>query len=342
MNKNLQTADRQLQTKKILVTGGAGFIGTNFVYFMIDKGHDVVVLDKLTYAGGKDNLEPLGGKARLIVGDICNHKIVKKAVAGKDWVIHFAAESHVTRSETDPELFYRVNVEGAKIMIEESLAAGVKKFLHISTDEVYGSKKSGSFKEKDKLPGDSQASSAYAKSKSQADDLAQGFAKKGAPILIVRMTNNFGPWQFPEKALPRWITNLLIGEKIPVWGKGEQVRDWLYAPECARAIDFVLKHGKLGEVYNIAANNKPEITNRRAAEMLCEALKLDPKKWIKFVPDPRPQHDFRYAINTEKLESLGWKPQRLPERQFAKTLKWYRQNKAWWKKRKEEAERIYK
>lgn len=327
---------------KILVTGGAGFIGTNFVYLMAKKGHEVVVLDKLTYAGGRDNLQPLGNKVKLIVGDICDHRIVKKAVAGKDWVVHFAAESHVTRSETDPELFYRVNVEGTKIMIEESLAAGVKKFLHISTDEVYGSKKSGWFKEKDKLPGDSQASSAYAKSKSLADDLAQSFAKKGAPILIVRMTNNFGPWQFPEKALPRWITNLLLGKKVPVWGKGSQVRDWLYAPECARAIDFVLQHGKLGEVYNIAANNKPEITNRRAAEMLCEALGRDQKEWIEFVPDPRPAHDFRYAISTKKLESLGWKPERKPEQQFAETIKWYQKNKKWWQKRKKEAERIYK
>jgi len=327
---------------KILVTGGAGFIGTNFVYHMTEKGHDVTVLDKLTYAGGKDNLEPLGDKVRLIIADICDREAVKKAVIGQEWVVHFAAESHVTRSETDPELFYHVNVEGTKIMIEESLAAKVQKFLHISTDEVYGSKKSGLFKEEDKLPGDGQASSPYAKSKAQADDLAQEFAKTGAPILITRTTNNFGPWQFPEKALPRWITNLLLGEKIPVWGEGKQVRDWLYAPENAKAIEFVLEKGKLGEVYNVAANNKPEIENRRAAEILCAGLDLDPKKWIEFVPDPRPQHDFRYAIDTTKLESLGWKPERKPEKQFKETILWYKEHEDWWKRRKEEAEKIYK
>jgi dTDP-glucose 4,6-dehydratase len=327
---------------RILVTGGAGFIGTNFVYHMVNKGHEVIVLDKLTYAGGKDNLEPLGEKVQLIVGNICDRDTVKKAVSGVDWVVHFAAESHVTRSETDPELFYRVNVEGTKIMIEESLAAKVKKFLHISTDEVYGSKESGLFKEDDKLPGDSQASSPYAKSKSQADDLAQDFAKAGAPILITRTTNNFGPWQFPEKALPRWITNLLLGEKIPVWGEGKQVRDWLYAPENAKAIESVLEKGKIGEVYNVAANNKPEIENRRAAEMLCEGLNLDPKEWLEFVPDPRPAHDFRYAIDTTKIESLGWKPERKPEKQFKETILWYKEHEDWWKKRKAEAERIYK
>lgn len=326
---------------RLLVTGGAGFIGTNFVYHMVDKGHQIVVLDKLTYAGGKDNLEPLGDKVKLIVADICDRAAVKKAVAGMDFVVHFAAESHVTRSETDPELFFRVNVEGTRVMIEESLTAGVKKFLHISTDEVYGSTVEGLFKETDKLPGDTQASSAYAKSKSQADDLAQEFAKKGAPILITRTTNNFGPWQFPEKALPRWITNLLLGEKIPVWGEGKQVRDWLFAPENAKVLEFVLEKAKLGEVYNVATNNRPEITNRQAAEMLCKALGKDQKDWIEFVPDPRPGHDFRYAIDTTKLESLGWKPQRLPEKQFAETVKWYQEHEGWWKKRKAEAERIY-
>lgn len=338
LHSKLPTANR----KRILVTGGAGFIGTNFVYHMVGKGHKVIVLDKLTYAGGRDNLELLGDKVKLIVGDICDREAVKDAVKDMDWVVHFAAESHVTRSETDPELFYRVNVEGTKIMVEESMKANVKKFLHISTDEVYGSAVNGFFKEDDKLPGDSQASSAYAKSKSRADDLAQEFAKKGAPILITRTTNNFGPWQYPEKALPRWITNLLLGEKIPVWGEGLQVRDWLYAPDNACTIEFILENGKLGEVYNVAANNVPEITNKMVAEILCKALDKDPKEWIDFIPDPRPAHDFRYAIDTTKLESLGWKPDRDPENQFPATVKWYQGHKKWWKKRKAEAERIYK
>lgn len=327
---------------RLLVTGGAGFIGTNFVYYMVENGHKVVVLDKLTYAGGKDNLEPLGDKVKLIIADVCDRDAVKDAIKNMDWVVHFAAESHNTRSETDPDLFYRSNVEGTHVMIEESVAAKVKKFLHISTDEVYGSAIESFFKESDKLPGDSQATSAYSKSKAQADDIAQEFGKKGAPILITRTTNNFGPWQFPEKALPRWITNLLLGQKIPVWGEGKQVRDWLFAPDNAKAIEFVLENGKLGEVYNVAANNRPEITNRMAAEMLCKALNKDPKEWLEFVPDPRPGHDFRYALDTSKLESLGWKPNRDPKNQFAETVKWYQDNQDWWKKRKAEAERIYK
>lgn len=327
---------------KILVTGGAGFIGTNFVYHMCEKGHEVTVLDKLTYAGGEDNLEPLGDKVKLIVGDICDKNIVASAVSGQNWVVHFAAESHNTRSESDPKLFYRVNVDGTRVMIEESLKAKVQKFLHISTDEVYGSKENGFFKEEDKIPGDVQATSAYSKSKALADDLAMDFAQKGAPILVTRTTNNFGPWQFPEKALPRWITNLLLEQRIPVWGEGKQVRDWLYAPENAKAIEFILEKGKLGEVYNVAANNKPEITNKEAAEMLCEALALDPKKWIEFIPDPRPQHDFRYALDTSKIETLGWQPERKPREQFASTVNWYKEHDNWWKKRKAEAERIYK
>ncbi|OIP06722.1 hypothetical protein AUK41_01685 [Candidatus Berkelbacteria bacterium CG2_30_43_20] len=335
------------ETKRILVTGGAGFIGTNFVYHMVKQGHVVTVFDKLTYAGGKDNLEPLlstyavDSKVELIVGDICDRESVKKAVKGIDWVVHFAAESHVTRSEKDPDIFYRTNVEGTKVMIEESIKTGVKKFLMISTDEVYGSIKKGAYKEEDKLPGDSQASSAYAKSKSLADDIAMDFAKQGCPIIVTRTTNNFGPWQFPEKALPRWITNLCIGKKIPLWGEGLQIRDWLFAPENAQAIEFILENGTLGEVYNVAANNMPELTNRSVAEMVCTAMGKEPDEWIDHIPDPRVDHDFRYAIDTTKLEKLGWMPQRDPEKQITQTVEWYTHNQKWWKKRKEEAEKIY-
>lgn len=327
--------------KRILVTGGAGFIGTNFVYHMVKKGHRVVVLDKLTYAGGKDNLAELGDSARLIVGDICDRDSVKKSLVGIDWVVHFAAESHVTRSEHNPDIFYKTNVEGTRIMIEESINTKVKRFIHISTDEVYGSISQGSFKETDKLKGDSQASSAYAKSKSLADDMAMDYAKQGQPIIVTRTTNNFGPWQFPEKALPRWITNLLLGKKIPLWGEGLQIRDWLFAPENAKAIEFVLECGTLGEVYNVAANNVPELTNRAIAEMVCHALDKDPNDWIDHIPDPRPDHDFRYAIDTTKLEDLGWKPNRDPEKQIIDTVRWYQKNKKWWEKRKKEAEKIY-
>ena len=327
--------------KKILVTGGAGFIGTNFVYYMAGKGYDLVVLDKLTYAGGKDNLDPLGDKVKLVTGDIRDADIVSSSLNGTDAVVHFAAESHNTRSETDPDLFYSTNVDGTRVMLEEAFKKGVKKFIHISTDEVYGSIAEGYFSETDKLLGDSQATSAYSKSKSQADDLAMEFGRN-YPVVVLRPTNNFGPWQYPEKALPRWISNILLGEKIPLWGEGMQVRDWLYAPITSECVEFLLLNGKNGNAYNVAANHNPEITNRTAAEWICKLLGVDPKKWIKFTPDPRPDHDFRYALVTEKISDLGFEPGVEPYKQFEMTVNWYKQNQEWWKKRKEEAESIYK
>jgi len=329
--------------KRILVTGGAGFIGTNFVHHMVGKGYDVRVLDKLTYAGGKDNLEALtsSGKANLIVGDICDAETVRKSLEGVDTVVHFAAESHNTRSETDPDLFYRTNVAGTRVMLEESSQKKVRKFIHISTDEVYGSIADGFFSETDKLPGDSQATSAYSKSKSQADDIAMELGKS-APVVVLRPTNNFGSWQYPEKALPRWISNIILGEKIPLWGKGLQVRDWLYAPVTSECIEFLLEKGENGNAYNVAANHNPEITNRKAAEWICSLLGVDPVKWIEFIPDPRPDHDFRYALNVDKITKLGFKPAINPYNQFKATVEWYKQNQEWWKKRKEEAESIYK
>lgn len=328
--------------KNILVTGGAGFIGTNFVYHMVNKGYNITVLDKLTYAGGKDNLEPLGSKVKLIKGDICDAELVKNALPGMDAVVHFAAESHNTRSETDPGLFYRTNVQGTETMLEESFRnAHVKKFIHISTDEVYGSINEGYFSENDKLHGDSQATSAYSKSKAKADDAAMEFGKT-RPVTVLRPTNNFGPWQYPEKALPRWITNILLGEKIPLWGEGLQVRDWLYAPVTSECIEFLLHNGNSGEAFNIAANHKPEITNKTAAEWICKILEADSKEWINYIPDPRPNHDFRYALNIDKISKLGFKPDIDPFTQFSVTAEWYKENVSWWKKRKEEAESIYK
>lgn len=327
--------------KRILATGGAGFIGTNFVYYMVSKGYDVVVLDKLTYAGGKDNLETLGDKVKLIFGDVCDSDTVKDSLKGIDAVVHFAAESHNTRSETDPDVFYQTNVEGTKTILEESFKAGAKKFIHISTDEVYGSIDKGYFAEGDKFEGDSQATSAYSKSKSQADDIAAEFGKDHA-VVILRPTNNFGAWQYPEKALPRWISNLILGEKIPLWGEGLQVRDWLYANITAECIEFLLHNGKNGEAYNVAANHQPEIKNRDAAAMVCEMIGVEPHEGIDFVPDPRPNHDFRYALNIDKIKKLGFNPTFDVRKQFVETVQWYQQNRSWWEKRKAEAESIYK
>lgn len=328
--------------KKILVTGGAGFIGTNFVYYLVNKGYFVTVLDKLTYAGGKDNLEPLGDKVKLIVGDICSTNDVKSSLKDIEIVVHMAAESHNTRSETDPDIFYKTNVEGTKTVINESVKSGVKRIIHISTDEVYGSILNGYFSEEDKIEGDSQATSAYSKSKSLADDLAMESGRKGNPVIVVRPTNNFGPWQYPEKALPRWISNLILGRKIPLWGEGLQVRDWLYAPLTSEAIEFLINRGEDGNAYNIAANHSPEITNRKAAEWICELLEINPKEGIEFTPDPRPNHDFRYALKTDKIRKLGFDFKCDPFPQFRETVEWYKKNSSWWQVRKDEAESIYK
>ena len=324
------------------MTGGAGFIGTNLVYYLVNKGYDVTILDKLTYAGGKDNLEPLGNKIRLVVGDICERNDVKSSLDGIECVVHMAAESHNTRSETDPDIFYRTNVEGTRTVIEESVKKSVRKIIHISTDEVYGSILNGYFAEEDKIKGDSQATSAYSKSKALADDIATESGKQGNPVIVVRPTNNFGPWQYPEKALPRWISNLMLGKKIPLWGEGLQVRDWLYAPLTAEAIEFLILKGENGNAYNIAANHDPEITNRKAAEWICKIMAIKPEDGIEFTPDPRPNHDFRYALKTDKIKKLGFdfKCDAFP--QFKETVDWYKKNTGWWKARKEEAESIYK
>lgn len=326
---------------KVLVTGGAGFIGTNFVIEAVARGVEVVVLDALTYAGGRDNLAPLGQRVKLIVGDVGDKPTIAKAIEGCQWVVHFAAESHNTRSESAPDLFYRTNVDGTRVVLEAAERAGVEKMVHISTDEVYGSIVRGSCREDDKIIGDSQATSAYSKSKSLADDLAMARGAKGCPVMVMRPTNNFGPWQFPEKALPRWTTNLLLGQPIPLWGEGLQIRDWLFAPITAAAIFFLLENGVSGQAYNVAANHEPEITNRCLAEWLCDRLNVDRQKYLSFVPDPRPNHDFRYALDTTKITALGWRAPGDFSTQLAATVAWYRDHEPWWRKRKAEAERIY-
>src|SRR5437867_9219171 len=315
----------------ILVTGGAGFIGTNLVYYLVNKGYNVAVLDKFTYAGGRDNLVGIEDKIKLTFGDVCDPNIVRKSLKDIGCVVHMAAESHNTRSEFDPDLFYKTNVQGTNIMLEESFKASVRKFIHISTDEIYGPITKGSFSENDKIPGDSQATSAYSKSKSIADDAAMQKGKDGHPVIVVRPTNNFGPWQYPEKALPRWITNLLLGEKIPLWGEGLQVRDWLYAPVTCEAIEYLMQKGENGNAYNVAANNVPEITNRTAAGWLCEILGTGTEACVEFIADPRPNHDFRYALDTKKISSLGFNFVNKPYEQFKETVEWYKANTAWWK-----------
>jgi len=331
------------QKETILVTGGAGFIGSTMVRQLLRVGYNVRVLDNLTYASGYswENLEGLD--IEKIKGDICDFQDCHEAVIGVEAVLHFAAESHVTRSEEACDLFFRVNVSGTKNLIEAAHRFGIKRFIHISTDEVYGSIGQGFFREEDKLPGDRQASSPYAKSKALADDLVQAWLNRIPYLCIVRPTNNFGPRQHPEKALPRWITRLMQGKKIPIWGRGNQVRDWLYVEDCCQAILMLLERRAKG-VYNIAANNEPEITNLEMAKMVIDILHngQDPKKYLEFIEDPRPGHDFRYGISTQKiLQDYAWRPLTPIKEALRQTVEWYFDNVKWWQERIPEAESIY-
>lgn len=328
---------------KILVTGGAGFIGSNFIHYWL-KNHPtdtIVNLDKLSYAGNPANLKAWAGKPnyQFVHGDILDGELVAKLLADAEGLIHFAAESHVTRSEDAPEIFFENNVQGTKNLLNTAAKSShLERVIHISTDEVYGSIQDGYFAEEDKEPGDHQASSAYAKSKSQADDVAQSFFGQ-LPLTIVRPTNNFGPYQYPEKALPRWATSALADQPLYVWGTGSQVRDWLHAEDTARALEIIWEKGETDAAYNIGANHQPEHPNLEIAERVLEVLGK-PRSLIEMIPDPRPDHDFRYGVNTRKLQALGWQPGNF-DTQFRQTVEWYRDNAWWWQPIKAEAEALY-
>ena len=315
---------------KILVTGGAGFIGANFIHYVLGKYRDVTVVnyDKLTYAGNLDNLKGVEKDARykFVKGDICDEKLVDKIVSGGiDRIVNFAAESHVDRSITDPGAFVRTNVYGAHVLLEAAKKHKVERFLHISTDEVYGSREKGSFKESDAF----SPSSPYSASKAGADLLALAYHKTfGLPVVVTRSSNNFGPYQYPEKLIPRFITNAMRDAPLPLYGDGLAVRDWLYVGDNCEALDFVLEKGKPGEAYNVGAGN--EHTNKEITGIILEALKK-PGSLIKYVAD-RPGHDRRYSISTEKVAALGWKPKHEFRAAMLKTVKWYVQNEWWWKK----------
>lgn len=312
---------------KLLVTGGAGFIGSNFVYHMLQKHpeNQIVVLDKLTYAGNLSNLKAAMKKIKFIKGDICNRKLVEKVAKEVDVIINFAAESHVDRSIADPEPFLKTNVFGTQVLLEAARRFDHEKFVQISTDEVFGSIINGSFREEDPL----KPSSPYAASKAAADMLAHSyFVTYGLPVLITRSTNNFGPYQHPEKLIPKLIINAISGEPLPIYGDGKNVRDWLYVADNCEAIDLILRKGKIGEIYNVGAGN--EKTNLEIAAFILKELGK-PKSMIKFVKD-RPGHDRRYSLNCEKLKALGWKPSYTLERGLKETVQWYKQNEKWWKR----------
>lgn len=316
--------------QKVLVTGGAGFIGSNFIRCMLNKYSDLHItnLDKLTYAGNLDNLDGLekNPNYKFVKGDIADKKIVASVTKDVDLIVNFAAESHVDRSINGCQPFIETNILGTATLLQAANERKIK-FIQISTDEVYGSSKDYSFKETDIL----NPSSPYSASKASADLLALSFhATHNLPVIITRTTNNFGPYQYPEKLIPLFITNLLTEKKVPLYGTGKNIRDWIYVEDNCNAIDFVSKKGKVGEIYNIAGKN--EKTNIEITETILANLKKD-KSMIQYVQD-RLGHDFRYSLNIDKIKKLGWQPEHNFSEAINKTIEWYKENTVWWNKLK--------
>ncbi|MCL4548430.1 MAG: dTDP-glucose 4,6-dehydratase [Bacteroidetes bacterium] len=317
----------------ILVTGGAGFIGSNFINYILSKRDDyfIVNLDKLTYAGNLENLKPVEGKKNynFIKGDITNNELVDYLFRRFEikFVVNLAAESHVDRSILGSEIFYRTNVIGTTVLLEASRRYHVEKFLQVSTDEVYGSLgPTGLFTEQTPL----SPNSPYSSSKAAADMAALAFHHTyGLPVVITRCSNNYGPLQFPEKLIPLMIINALNNKKLPVYGDGLNVRDWIYVIDHNKAVELVLENGKVGEVYNVGASR--EMKNIEIVKLILKKLGKG-EELIEFVKD-RPGHDRRYAIDSSKIQNeLGWKPEFNFENAISDTIDWYLQNKSWWQR----------
>jgi len=313
---------------RILVTGGSGFIGSNFIRYMFATYPDIEIvnLDKLTYAGNPENLrdvEELDGYT-FVHGDICDEVLVEKLLSeGIDAVLNFAAESHVDRSITGPRDFIQTDVFGTFTLLEASRRHGVARYLQVSTDEVYGSIEDGSFTESSPL----EPNSPYAASKAAGDLLARAYhVTYGLPVLITRSSNNFGPYQYPEKLIPLFITNALDDIVLPLYGDGMNVRDWLFVTDNCAAIDLVLREGEPGEVYNIAGGQE-----KANIEITLSVLRIlgKPESLIEYVAD-RPGHDRRYSISSAKLAALGLKPREDFEAGLAETVRWYVDNRPWW------------
>ncbi|MBN1354167.1 MAG: dTDP-glucose 4,6-dehydratase [Candidatus Omnitrophica bacterium] len=325
--------------KKILITGGAGFIGSNFVRYILrqpaEKGRrpSVINLDKLTYSGNPENLRDAERDPRykFVKGDICDKRLVAKLIKGCDAVINFAAESHVDRSIKYPDEFLKTNVFGTQVLLDCARTHKIKRFIQISTDEVYGSIEKGTFNENSTVA----PNSPYAASKAAADLLARSyFITYGLPVIITRSSNNFGPYQYPEKIMPLFITNALYDRKLPVYADGKNVREWIYVLDNCEAINYVLRHGKNGEVYNIGSGN--EMKNIDLTLKILDILGKE-RSLIEFVKD-RPGHDKRYALDNRKIIRLGWKRKYRFEDALKATVLWYKENVKWWKRLKERKE----
>jgi len=318
----------------VLVTGGAGFIGSHFVRAALKRGVKVINLDLLTYASDVDTIQDIlnNPEHNFVKGDIKDWKTVEPLVRKADYIVHFAAETHVDRSIIEGGDFALTNFYGTYVLLEAARRAGnLRKFIYISTDEIYGPIKEGSFREGDPM----NPSSPYSASKAGADRLAFSFYKTyGMPVVIVRPSNNFGPYQHPEKAVPLFITNLFEGEKIPLYGSGENMREWLFVEDCVEGIWRVLEKGKEGEAYNLSSGFR--LKNIDLIRLLLNKMGK-PFSMVEFVQD-RPGHDLRYSIDSEKLHSLGWVPQHTFEDALEVTIDWYKNHQNWWEKRKEAKE----
>ncbi|MDL4838968.1 dTDP-glucose 4,6-dehydratase [Aquibacillus rhizosphaerae] len=321
-----------MANKKVVVTGGAGFIGGNYVQYMVDKypNYDIYNLDELTYAGDLTKHQELEKKENyhFVKADIADRDTIMPLFENEkfDYVVHFAAESHVDRSITDPEIFIRTNVLGTQVLLDAAKAITVKKFVHVSTDEVYGEldfDPTTFFTEDTPL----QPNSPYSASKASSDFLVRAYHETyGLPVNITRCSNNYGPYHFPEKLIPLTISRVLNDEKVPVYGDGKNIRDWLHVQDHCSAIDLVLHEGANGEVYNVGGHN--ERTNLEVVKTIIKTLEKS-EDLIEFVTD-RLGHDKRYAIDPTKLEKLGWKPTYNFETGIAQTIDWYLENKSWW------------
>jgi dTDP-glucose 4,6-dehydratase len=324
---------------RLLVTGGAGFIGSHYVRTMLSGGYpayaeaEVVVLDKLTYAGNLANLDPVASSPRLrfVEGDILDVHLVDELLTGTDAVVHFAAESHVDRSILGAADFVMTNVVGTQTLLDAALRHGVGRFVHVSTDEVYGSIDEGSWTEDRPL----EPNSPYSASKASSDLIARSYARThGLAVCVTRCSNNYGPYQFPEKVVPLFVTNLLDGAAVPLYGDGLNVRDWLHVDDHCRGIQLVLEGGRPGEVYNIGGGT--ELTNKELTTLLLDACDATWES-VEAVED-RKGHDRRYSVDISKISAeLGYAPQVPFEQGLAETVAWYRENRSWWEPLKRRA-----
>ena len=320
---------------KLLITGGAGFMGSNFIHYILNKypEYEIVNLDKLTYAGNLDNLEDIqvGNRYTFIKGDITNPQDVEKAVKGVDVIINYAAETHVDRSIMEARDFASTDVIGTLTLLQAVQKFKVLKYIQISTDEVFGSIEEGEFSETSPF----MPNSPYSASKAGGDHMCRAFNKTyGTPVIITHSCNFYGPYQYPEKIIPLFVTNLIQDKKVPLYGEGRNIREWRYTEDHCRAIDTILHKGEIGKVYNIGTGK--QISNLELTNIILDGLNKD-DSYIKKVKD-RAGHDFRYALSFEPLKKIGWSPEiKFPEG-IKKNIEWYKSNEKWWKKLVEKKE----